>query len=621
MKTSTRIVLALFLLLLLGLMAFMAWLPFDPLEEPAGRIDAMIPRDVDSAWRFDGPALLRSPFALTAWDRPEAVELRARFDVEGRVLGPLRRVENAFTSATAGLVDPPGLERDLIPAEVVVATRGDDLLVATRISSRARTIELVRKLPAWRTKQLGIAAEGPCLVVSQGSEHPIYLILYRDVLFASTSRALALDATTLAARGTGGLARDPEFEGALDLDRPAGPHVFGWVRPVPLARRIAPADGTPAPWWRDLLDIPTAKPLRFDIDLSEKAALGATIRLGWRDGAQKALAPLAGAAAGDPRSLAVSAAALAPRDETIASGGLVVSAASVVRALLASQPPERQSAFEEVLASTGETVDGLAASLSKHFDDGIGFAVGRLREADALLGGEDAGAVHAIPVTLVTFRLRGPGADAAVLAEIRNRAESLFAAPLGDTTEVLGDGTRIHVLQRQGLAGQWGLLRPAFAFRGGEFIFCTHEGFLRRSLGHVPLREAIVQIEPRAATGSLPRTLFAVGDASILRRWSDDQAWEAADQATWRDWRAERLRLEPAVPKEIRDRPALVETYLDARIREMKRIRREREMPDVVAQFRREREWLAKLGAGQLSADVTNDGVTLRARVTLAEAK
>jgi hypothetical protein len=233
------------------------------------------------------------------------------------------------------------------------------------------------------------------------------------------------------------------------------------------------------------------------------------------------MAEISGASATRSRT---SSAALAPQERR--SSGRPC---AVVRALLASQPPERQVVFEEVLASTGESVDGLAASLSKHFDDGIGFAVGRLREADTVLGGEDAGAVHAIPVTLVTFRLRGPGADAAVLAEIRNRAESLFAAPLGDTTEVLGDGTRIHVLQRQGLAGQWDLLRPAFAFRGGEFI-PPARGLRRFRRAGTRAHRPRGPVEGAAAE-------FLLADASILRRWSDDCGGRPLGQATWRDWR------------------------------------------------------------------------------------
>lgn len=601
-------------LLLIAILAVLAWLPFDPLEDDAGPLDALVPADADSAWRFDGPSLLRSPFALAAWERPDVRELRARAGVEERVLAPLRRVERAFDEASLGLADAPGLERDLIPAEVVLATRGGDVLAISRISSRARAAELVRKLPEWRAEKLGIRFDGPFILLREESAHPVWIVRHRDALLASTSRPLLEDAWSLAQRGAAGLPSRADWRDALRIRLPAGPRVFGWVRPAAVADRLAPApapDDGAAPWWAELLRARDAAPVRVEIDVSGRDALAVTFRSAWTDGLPAALAPLRAPSSPAASSLASRAHEYAVSAETMVSGGIAVNAADVLRALLLSQPPERQVIFEEALGAAGESVDTVARDLASRFEDGAGFVVARLRETDEALRGADAGTVHAIPATLAVLRLKGADAERALLAELDRRAESLFGAKLGTGVEVLSDGARLHTLQRHGLAGQWTLLRPAFAFRGGEFVFSTHDGFLRRAL----LRTTARGVREPDAAG---RTLQADVAAEPLQRFAEDQAWADADRETWRDWAAVRAEQAAKIPADSPLSDADREVYLDEQVRLIRQRRLERDVPDAAERLRERWAWLSKLGGADVSVDVSGGEVEARVRVTLA---
>jgi hypothetical protein len=592
-------------------LAFLAWLPFDPFEEAAGPVEGFVPATVDSAWRFDGPSVLRSPFARGTWNREGVVDLRAGLDVDGRVLQPLRRVEQAFVAASLGLADPPGLERDLMPSDVIVATRGDDVLVATRISPRARALELVRALSEAQLGQLGLSVEGSRLVLRREGAPAIHLVRRSDVLLASTSPALLAQAADTGARGAGGIAGAPGAADALDLGRSPGRRILGWALPRALALRLAP-DEAGQPVWAEILRSPGAEPVAVELDLAEADVLGVRVRLSWERDVPAGLAPFADVSPRAPASaLAVLGGRRAVEGEAFVQGGLAASAGQVVRALLASQPPERQEAFEQALAAAGESVDSVAAALARHFDDGVGFVVARLREADTVIGADDAGATHAIPATVVVFRLRGPESGPALVEDVRRRAETLFGAPLGDQVEVMPDGTRFHTLERQGLAGQWELLRPAFAFAGDEFVFSTHDGYLRRALAS--------RARTVAAAEGPERALHLHVSPATLRRWLDDQAWEHADRITWRDWAGERARIEASIPGDSPLTATDRTTYLDARIREMRRIRRVREIPQAAAAWRDRWGWLGHLGDADFAADVDGRGVTLRARLRPAE--
>lgn len=624
---SKRNLVLLAVLCIAAVAAVLAWLPWDPFEEPAGPLDGLVPRDVDSAWRFDGPALLASPFAAAAWNRPEVSGLRARWNLDDASLAQVRRLESAF-SAIDDVIEAPSLERDLLPAEAIVATRGDEVLLVTRVSERAKSIQLVRRLPERRVERLGMSVEGPLLAVRDGTPRPVFFAVHRDVLLASMSDRFVRNALTVAEQGTGALAGREDAAAALALDRAAGARILGWVRPAALRRRLSAAavgaaaaggedegeeasEASSRPPWLGLLATEGAEPLRVEIDLSTPDALAVVAKCSWERGLPEALRPFTAGGTLDGRSLAEAAERLAPPGEAFVAGGLQVSAADVVRALLGSQPPETQAAFDEALAAAGESIEGVARGLAAHLEDGVSFVVARLAEADQSLGGDAPGAVRAIPATLVAFRLKGPGADRALLDDLRQRAQTIFGAQLDDTVAVLGDGGRIHALERHGLAGQWELLRPAFAFRGREFLFSTHEAFLWRAMG---ARDA-------ATAGDLPGAgAFAARvRAGPLRAWIADQAWEAADRSTWRDWSAERARIEAGLSPSLGFRPQDRETYLDARIQEMKRQRRQVEIPEAVAAWRERWTWLDAFGDATLAAetDAAGGSVTLRVRLAL----
>jgi hypothetical protein len=615
MTSRTKRTLAVLVVLLAaGALALFAWLPWDPFEEPAGPLDSLVPRDVDSAWRFDGPSLRASAFAAEGWRRPEVLELRARCGLGEDAFDGFGRIESAMSFA-GELIDPPSIERDLLPAEAIVATRGADVLLVARISERAKAVQLARKLPERRLHNLGMEVAGPLLALRDGAPQPVFFVVHRDVLLASSSEGLARDALRAAEEGTGALRGRDDARAALDLDRPAGASVLGWVRPAALLARLGSREPEgERPFWADLLTAGSPLPLRVRIDLAERDALTVTADCAWDDGLPESVRRVFSSSAADAADLTAAAERLAVPDEAIVAGGLSVSAAEVLRALLSSQPEETQAAFDEALASAGESVERVAGGLSRNLDDGVAFVVARLLEADHVLGGDAPGAVRAIPATLVRFRLRGPGAEAALLDALRRRAQTLFGGELEASVTTLGDGTRFHTIGRRGLAGQWDLFRPAFAFRDDEFVFSTHEGYLRRALAPGP-----VAARDRRAGSPSGAALTGVLHAAPLRAWIADQAWQAADQATWRDWAAERARIEATMSPSLRLRPQDRVTYLDARIQEMKRRRRETEIPEAVDAYSRRWTWLETFGDARFAADVdpASGRLTLHARVTL----
>lgn len=624
---ARRILVVIVALAALAVYAAFLWLPFDPAEDPAGPIDEMVPRNVDTAWRLDGPALISSPFAVAAWESPEGRELRALWGVEERFLAPVRRAAARIDAATFGLIDGVAVERDLATAEVVVATRGPDVLVATRISRRAKALDVLRRLPADEVARHGLRLDGPYVVVVAGAgDDDLWILRHRDVLFLATSRAFLDDVRTTVSRGAVGLASRPGYRNALRLDGAVGRTIVGWVTPAAAARVAPPAtEDAPPPWWAAALTATNAAPALVEIDLSEPAALAVTVRFAWVDTLPRPLDAFRGAPSPDAATLASRAQPFVVPGEAIATGGLCVRASDVFHALLASQPPERQQAFDAALAAAGESPASLARSLSAHVADGAGFVLARVAEADRVLGGADAGAVHAIPATVVVLRLRDPaGAGDALVADLRRRAETIFGAPLGDREEVVAGGARLHTLRRDGLAGQWELLQPAFAIRGDELVFSTHEGHLRRALGVASARtvepsalSTVPQVRtPDGAAAPSPSCAFAAA-VPMVRRWIDDQAWEAADRTTWRDWAAVRREIESAIPPDTPLRPQDVVTYVDTRVRAARRRRVEVEIPDAAAAFRARWDWLSRLGDVQATCAVEATGAALHVRVSL----
>ena len=84
-----------------GALAVWAWLPFDPFEGPAGRLDEILPGDVDAAFRADGPDLLGAPFVRTLRAHPEIDRLLREVGFPDRVEAPIARVESGAAGVSA----------------------------------------------------------------------------------------------------------------------------------------------------------------------------------------------------------------------------------------------------------------------------------------------------------------------------------------------------------------------------------------------------------------------------------------------------------------------------------------------------------------------------------------
>jgi hypothetical protein len=180
-----RWLLVLALLAAVAGLALLAWLPVDPFEEPAGPLDRLVPADVELALRFDASRVADSEAARALWEHPALAGLRERAGLDERVLAPLRQAE-----ALPALDDPPSAARDLAGGEVVVAARGGELLVLSRLSRRARYLEVVRRLDAERLAALGLPEAAGLLVLRIGDGTAVHLARHRDVLVAATAPGL-----------------------------------------------------------------------------------------------------------------------------------------------------------------------------------------------------------------------------------------------------------------------------------------------------------------------------------------------------------------------------------------------------------------------------------------------
>lgn len=599
-----------------ALLALWAWLPYDPFEGPAPPLDRLVPRDADAVFRCDGPELLGSPLLAAVRDHTEGARLRDRFGFDERVLDPLRRVEAAFSLHAPGSGPPPSLVEDLLPAEVVVAVRGDDALLVTRISSRARVIDVVRRAAPETLRALGLRIDGSLVACTpESGAPPFWWARHRDALVAATSRALAAEALSLAA-DDGGHGAAPEFADALDLDAPARGRVLGWIGAPALVRWTRTFEGA---GWRALLAPPAFRGCRLSADVSNGDALDATVELRWEGHPPPAaVAALEGAAAPPAPSMAPVGAWLAGDRPCVASGALAIRAAPLLEALLRSRPRELEDAAADAFAAAGETPASVAEAIAAHLEDGAAFGIARLPETDRVLTGDaDPGAVEALPVTCVAFRMRAGAAGAAPLLQaIRTRAERILGEPLGDVVEVVRPGARVHALPRRGLGGQWELLRPCFSFADGWFVVASHDRFAAESLRRAP--------PPPAADGDdAGRGAAFTFSGNEIRLHVGDHAWAAADRATHRDWAAERGAAERrAATMEFLREEDRVE-YVDGWVRNAASRRRTHEIPAAAEAWRNDRAWLGFLGRGTGGCALAADGArrTLRAtlRLPLAE--
>jgi len=592
MKRRARTVLLVLLsVLAAGLLALFVWLPWNPFESDAGPLDEWVPADVDAVIRFDAGALRRADALATLWDGPTGRLLRDQFDVDAK-LDAVKRADAALTDLPFWGDDPPTVERDLLGGEALFALRGGDVVLLTRISPRAKAIDLICRVREERREDWGIRVEGDAYAADVGDGRSAWFARRRDVLIVSTSREL-LDAAVALADGRG--PRVVALRKGHDVRAPApsATRITACATGAFVARHV----GRP-PLVDSLIRGAVERPVRVDIDLSSARAVAVSVRFFAGD-----------AQVSDVAALADEAARLAVLGEAFAVGAAPVSARDAVAALFDSQPPARRRLVDELLAESGSSVDAVVADLARHFADGVGFVVARLPETDRLrLDAADGDPVEPIPATTAVFRLIDADSDA-LLADLSRHAAALFG---GDARVVEAEsvrGARLFVPSESSFGPEWAMLRPAFAVAGRTVVFSTNEPFLRRALGG-PQRGEF-------AGASVGRLRL---DAALFKRRLDDLRWEVADRATRRDWAAERgavredlARRFPASP--VTERERREDDEIARRIDERKR----RLFPEAVRAYRDSLRWLDGLRSVEARATLDGDAVRIDAEIGLRE--
>jgi len=592
-RTRTAVVTALSCLAA-GALALLLWLPWNPFEEDAGPLDAWVPADADAVVRFDAGALQRSELVRTLWDGPAGERLRAALALDD-VVAAVRDADASLASLAAPGASPPTVAGDLLGREVLVALRGDDALVMARISGRAKALDLLRRAGEERRARWGIRFDAARdAYEADGGDGPrVGFARRRDVLLVSASRGL-LDAALSLAGGAGKAITTRDAYVSAHLPGPGGARVAAWCDGKWLAPRLPslPVVGHLQPG----ADTTVRAEVRFDDD-----AVHATFTYG-------ADAPSADAAA--TAALADAAASYAQASGAFASGAVAVEPRVAFTALFESQPPARRRLLASLLAERHRTVEGLIDGLARHVGSGVGFAVARLPETDELdLDRADSPVVEPIPATFAV--LRPAGAPSEFLDAVRENATELFGedahldlamGPAGEPMLCVR-GTRAY-------GPEWALLRPAFAARDDEVVFCTNEACLRR---------ALAARRPASARGA--GELFRLDvSAEGWRARLLDLRWEAADRATWHDWAAERraFRAQRRVgAAEVS--PADARRLEDQEIERRVRVRNEEEFPGAVAEYRRSLEWLRAFeGASVDAARGAAGEVTLRCEIRAA---
>ncbi len=566
-------------LLLIGVVVVIAlvvlvWLPWNPLEGDAGPLDEMLPEDVDVAVRFEPRELALSPLADSLWRQEATQRARSAVDLEARVLGPLRAAEERLAAATLGLTDAPTAQRDVFGREVVIALRGDDVLLLSRITDRARALELLRRLGGEELRQLGLYLDGDLAVFSREGLPSVYLARFRDVLIISTDRnmvtgALARGAESVARTGPAGPA---PFAEALQTGRRPGQRMLFWMDPARVSARFGfgdddapdPDGETALDLWLSLFPPDMLGAAAGELDFTDRERLSIALRGEYGAAMPERVTRLPNGIPGSAALLRADAARFARPSETVAVSGLAVRASDAVRTLVESQPPSRRELIDQILAEDGHTIESVSDLLAGHLEDGVGAVVARLDETDALdLETPDGGVVQPIPATLVLFRLRDPADSDSLLIDLADEAESLFGAALNLEPQRLADGARLYGLDDAGFGLEWQLLQPAFALVDGLFVFSTNHAYLERALHYR-------RDHPADRTGAdTEPTLDLLLRGDPLRKYVEDQRWDFASQATYRDWRAERH----AIRKELDDgespmTPDDRQHYEDVRIEE-----------------------------------------------------
>lgn len=613
------------LALLLGALAgLLAWLPWNPLEGPAGPLDRILPPGLHLVVRLQPDAVLDTPSGRTVWQHPTVADLKKELGLDERLLAPIRRVEASIAKMTPAVGAAPTLRGDLIGRDVVIGVRGDEILLASRMSGRARALELIRKMEPGALAEFGVHVDGEVGIFAREGLPTVFVTRHRDVLLLSTSRTMVLAALRRGERldDTG---TSSTYSGVLDIAAPAGGRVLFHARPAELFHGLLPvaqeidADGAVVAEnalsvWRSIFPPESLGPINGVLDLSGHDGAVLQLHGEYGDGIPERVAGLPGDVPGGARGLRDLAEQFAVPGATISATGLSVSAEEAVRTLVDSQPPERRSLLEDVLADEGTTVDRIANALGKHLQDGVGAVVARLEETDELELDDpyDGGQAHPIPATLVAFRLTDVDGGDELLDELSRQSDRLFGGPLDLSPVLLEGGGRLYRLQSHAFGAMWRHLSPAVALVDDLFVFCTNETYLQRAL------KSRVRSARSSGAPSSARTLITDIRADTLRQFVDDQRWEWAHRRAYHDWRSERqairealdARSEPLTPAE---RVRLEDEEIDRRIAD----RNKREFPGAIAEYREAWAPLGVLGDVRVEASLHGRSFTIETRIGL----
>jgi hypothetical protein len=643
-RRTLRLVLGAGALLAGTLLVFVVWLRWNPLAQTAGPLDTLLPEGARAVARFDPGEVTLAPLSNRIWKLPSVVDLRVTSGLEEQVLRPVREMSGRVGLATFGLA--PTAPQALLGEDVVVALYGEDVLVVSRLYAGGRVIDLAQSLGRERLEEAGLRMSGETAILDSEGAPSLYMTRFRDTLAISTRQDLAEAVPVIGEQGD----EFPPGPGPLaDLGDP-GRRILVRGDPALLASWATQGSGEevggdatrgalhPAlDFMGDLTSPDGARSATVIIDLSSPDRLRIETEIVYGEAWPDVLEALPTLASDTGTRMRRVAGLFAVPGETIVTGGLSVRAIDAVRTLADAQPPSRRALLEDLLAERGLTLEMVARGIAAHLEDGLGFVVARLNEADTLeLDDPSEGGVYPVPATLVVFDLKDGASPDAALAAIIAESETLFGAKIEFSDRDLPEGIEFFRLSEHRFGGEWALLRPAVAVVGGRLIFSTHEDFLVRALLTTPASiltgatdGATIDLERGVGTGwhdggaepgAAPAgaTLDLALAGTPLRRYVDDQRWEWADQATVHDWRGEResIRMELDRAGSVL-RPEDRQTYEDARIEARLAARNRDEFPAAIKTYRARWAGLADLGGVEIQASASRSGLQLRVDIVL----
>ncbi len=581
--------------------------PWNPLEAGAGRLDLLLPSDLPLVVRLQPDTALDSPAGRTLWAHPVVAGVREDLAVEDRLLAPLRRVEDALAELTRGIGARPTVRGDLLGRDVLIGVRDEEILVVSRMSARARALEIIRRVDAAELASHGLRLDGDVVVFEREGAPTVFAARHRDVLLLSTSREMVQSARDRGA-ATHGYENDTEYTTLLEMDRSPGMRVLFFARPAEFAGPgPAEMNGDPAPEtaltiWRGVFPPARLGPSHGEVDLSRWDRVSIRLSSEYAGELPERVVAFPSAVDGGARALRAEAARLALPGEAVVVAGVAVRAEQAIRALVDAQPAKRSALFEDVLADEGTSVAEVATQLAGHLEDGAGFVVARLDEVDDLELDDpiDGGQAHPIAATLVVFRL-ADGAGDALLDDLAKRSESLFGGPLELAPVALPGGARLYGPAHHTFGAMWRLLTPCCAIVDGLFVFSTNAAYLQRALRyrHASGDPALARTTGRTATASVSG--FPLG------QFFHDQRWEWAHQRTYHDWKAERQAIRRDLDLSSTARSAADRmSFENHAIQERINVRNETEFPAALSEYRE--MWTPLDVVGDVTIDATLSG-------------